>query len=113
MIASTDNSDDLWPPIIEDLPEVDLAMESLHGRMLVSGEFRILLMYAESEVVVPTHHHGAQWGMVLAGSMELTIGDDTQTYHRGDTHYIPPHVDHGAVLHAGWRGLYLFKSKDA
>lgn len=112
MHLAADNCNELWPPIIEDLPEVDLQMDGLHGRMLVSGDFRVLLMYAESEVVVPSHHHGAQWGMVLGGSMELTIGDTTQTYHRGESHYIPANVDHDAVLHAGWRGLYLFKPKE-
>jgi len=57
---------------------------------------------------VPPHRHGAQWGVVLAGRMELTLGGKTEYYGPGQTHYIPAGVEHTALLHAGWRGLYVF-----
>ena len=41
-------------------------------------------------VEVPEHAHGAQWGVVLEGWVEFTIGGETQTYRRGDTYYDGP-----------------------
>ena len=43
-------------------------------------------------VDVPEHAHGAQWGVVLAGSVDFTIGGETTAYGRGDTYYVPDGV---------------------
>lgn len=43
----------------------------------------------------PSHNHPEeQFGLVLEGEMELTIGDDTQLLHKGDLYVIPPDVPH-------------------
>jgi hypothetical protein len=102
-----------WPPIIEDWPPARLSMEGLHGRILESGDYRVLYMAADRDVVVPTHRHGAQWGVVLAGVMDLSIGEHRRTYKHGEAHYIPAGVDHTALLYAGWQGLYVFKRRSA
>ena len=67
-----------------------------------------MFMAADRDVVVPPHRHGAQWGIVLAGTMELTMEGVCNTYGPGQTHYIPAGVEHEALLHAGWQGLYVF-----
>jgi quercetin dioxygenase-like cupin family protein len=47
---------------------------------------------------MPTHSHPHdQVGYVLRGSMQLTIGEETQTCEAGDSYYIPGHVPHRAV----------------
>ena len=33
---------------------------------------------------VSEHTHSAQWGIVVEGEMELTIGGATKTYKKGD-----------------------------
>lgn len=98
-----------WPPIVESWPEADLPVEGLRGRILKSKDYTVVFMAADLDVVVPKHRHGAQWGVVLEGTMELKIGDECTTYRRGDSHYIPHDVDHEAVLYAGWRGMYVFQ----
>lgn len=109
MSELTEQNGKPWPPLIECLPEADLQIEGLRGRILKCADFWVLFMTADREVTVPSHRHGAQWGVVLSGSMDLTIGETRRTYGHGDMHYIPAHVDHEAVLHEGWQGLYIFK----
>jgi hypothetical protein len=76
--------------------------------VLKNADGLTLFMAADRDVVAPPHRHGAQWGVVLAGRMELTMGGKSETYGPGQTHYIPAGVEHEAVLYAGWRGLYIF-----
>ena len=42
-------------------------------------------------------HHHAQVTYVESGSFDVTIGGETRTLGGGDSFYVPPHVDHGAV----------------
>lgn len=97
-----------WPSLVEGWPRAEMEMEGLSGRILKGDTGWVIFMAADRDVVVPTHHHGAQWGVVLEGRMELTIGDRTCVYERGESHEIPAGVDHQAVLYAGWRGMYVF-----
>jgi quercetin dioxygenase-like cupin family protein len=90
-------------------PEARLPVEGLHGRILKSEDYTVVFMAADLDVVVPMHRHGAQWGVVLDGTMELKIHGECVTYRRGDSHYIPTDVDHEAILYAGWRGMYVFR----
>ena len=54
------------------------------------------------------HRHGAQWGVVLAGSMELEIEGTTATYAAGDTYYVPDGALHTARISAGYKGIDVF-----
>lgn len=98
-----------WPPLIGDLREADGLTDGLSGRILKCEDHWVLFMKADRDVEVPVHRHGAQWGVVLSGTMELAIGDTVLTYHRGESHYIPAGVDHSATLYAGWQGMYIFR----
>jgi len=43
----------------------------------------------------PSHNHPEeQFGLVLEGEMELTIGEETRLLHKGDLYVIPPDVPH-------------------
>lgn len=98
-----------FPPFIESFPRAELEFGGLHGWIIKGGNWHVVFMEAERDVVVPRHHHGAQWGVVLDGVMELTIGAEHRTCTRGDTHFIPAGAEHEATLHAGWRGIYVFE----
>ena len=64
------------------------------------------------EVSVPEHAHGDQWGVVIAGRIELTIGDQTRTYSRGDTYFIPAGTSHRARIYPGFRAVDYFADRD-
>jgi quercetin dioxygenase-like cupin family protein len=97
---------------IRRLPLVDSPLESLRGWLLQDD--RALAMFYEipDGVEVPEHAHGAQWGVVLQGSVEFTIGGETRTYRRGDTYYVPDSVAHSAVISPGYVGIDVFADAD-
>ena len=101
-----------FPEFIRALPMVDSPLASLRGWMLQTE--RALAMFYEipDGVDLPEHAHGAQWGIVLAGSIEFTIGGETRTYARGDTYYVPASIAHSAVIHPGFVGIDVFADAD-
>lgn len=98
-----------WPPFVAEWPLADMKPEGLVGRVLSGDEGWVVFMVAERDVHVPLHRHGAQWGIVLHGEMELRIADETRVYRSGDAHFIPAGVDHEATIRAGWQGVYVFE----
>ena len=61
---------------------------------------------------LPLHAHGAQWGTVVEGEIEFTIGNETKIYGRGDRYFIPAGVRHGARIKAGTRVIDAFEEAD-
>ena len=60
----------------------------------------LMLSYLEMEAgaEVPLHSHPhEQGGMLLKGTMDLTIGDETRRVEAGAMFIIPPNVPHRAV----------------
>lgn len=60
----------------------------------------LMLSYLEMDAgaVVPLHHHPhEQGGVLLSGTLELTIGDETRRVGPGSLFLIPPGVPHRAV----------------
>ena len=104
--------DERFPPFIRALPMVDSPLRSLRGWML--GNDQALTMFYEipDGLDLPEHAHGAQWGVVLAGMIEFTIGGETRTYRVGDTYYVPDGVLHRAVIHPGFAGIDVFADAD-
>ena len=101
-----------FAPFIRDLPMVDSPLASLRGWML-GNEGGLAMFYEIPDgVEVPEHAHGAQWGVVLEGSVEFTIGGETTTYRRGDTYYVPDSVPHSAVISPGFVGIDVFADAD-
>lgn len=66
----------------------------------------------ESDVVVPEHVHGDQWGIVLSGTVKMQVGGEMKVCHRGDTYFVPGGVPHTTWVEAGTRGLDIFEEYD-
>ena len=64
------------------------------------------------DIELPMHSHGAQWGSVIEGEIDFTIGGSTRTYRPGDSYFIPAGVLHGAVIKAGTRVIDVFAEPD-
>lgn len=83
-----------FPAFVRSLPEADLPFDGLRGWLLQSDSGQVLFNESDIEVSVPEHAHGDQWGVVINGKIELTIGDQTRMYSRGDTYFIPAGTPH-------------------
>jgi quercetin dioxygenase-like cupin family protein len=101
-----------FPEFLRALPMVDSPLASLRGWMLGTDQALAMFYEIPDGVEVPEHAHGAQWGVVLDGSVEFTIGGETRTYGRGDTYYLPDSVPHRAVIHPGYVGIDVFADAD-
>ena len=101
-----------FAPFIRDLPMVDSPLASLRGWMLANAGGLAMFYEIPDGVEVPEHAHGAQWGVVLEGWVEFTIGGETRTYRRGDTYYVPDSVAHSAVISPGYVGIDVFADAD-
>jgi quercetin dioxygenase-like cupin family protein len=102
------------PEIVTRLPEVDFPFPSTTVKSSALKSDRGLLVFFQvlKDVEVPAHSHKAQWGTVLDGQIELTIGDETRTYGPGDSYNIPAGVVHSGRLPAGAKVIDFFEEPD-
>ena len=61
---------------------------------------------------LPPHSHGAQWGSVIEGAIEFTIGGVTRRYGPGDSYDIPAGTVHSARINAGTVAVDVFEEPD-
>jgi quercetin dioxygenase-like cupin family protein len=101
-----------FPAFIRALPMVDSPLPSLQGWMLQTGQGLAMFYEIPDGCTVPEHAHGAQWGVVLEGTVQFTIGGETRVYGRGDTFSIGDGVVHSAVISGGYRGIDVFADAD-
>lgn len=101
-----------FPQFVRDLPEADVPFRGLRGWLLQGEAGQVLFNESDVELAVPAHTHGAQWGVVVDGRIDLTIGDQTRAYTRGQTFFIPAGVRHEARIHPGYRAVDLFADRD-
>ncbi|KPK84815.1 MAG: hypothetical protein AMS27_08935 [Bacteroides sp. SM23_62_1] len=88
----------LYPEMISSLPEADIPFKGVRGRISQAENHQLVFFEIEAIGKVSEHRHGAQWGVVFEGEMDLTIGGHTKTYRKGDTYFIPDGVLHSAVF---------------
>jgi len=88
----------VFPKMITSLPEADIEFKGVKGWILQSNYHQIVFLEIEPIGKVAEHSHGAQWGIIVEGEMDLSIGGITKTYKKGDSYYIPDGVLHSAVF---------------
>jgi quercetin dioxygenase-like cupin family protein len=101
-------TDEFYPGEIKELPEIDVPFAGVRGRLLQGTDTQLVFFDIDAIGEVTAHSHGAQWGVVLDGEMELTIGDKTRIYRKGDTYYIPAGVLHAARFLSRTRVIDFF-----
>lgn len=87
-----------YPDVITSLPEADIPFPGVRGWLSQAEDHQVVFFEIEAIGEVAEHKHGAQWGVVFEGEMELTIGGIAKTYKKGDTYFIPEGVLHSAVF---------------
>ena len=106
------NADYQFPNIITGLPQAEIPIDGLTAYLLQGVNHQVVLMSFENDIIVPEHTHEAQWGVVLAGEIELTINNEKRIYKKGDTYIIQKNVPHSANIKAGYKDLTIFNQKD-
>ena len=103
---------DPFPSWSEDRPAVDTPFTGLEGRVISGPGGQPVFFRAAEDFEVPPHSHGAQWGIVVTGRRELTIGEDSAVSLPGGTYSIPAGETHSARLEAGTHVLDMFQEPD-
>jgi len=97
-----------FPKIIQSLPEAEAPFRDITLWLLRGPTASAIFVESHADSEVPEHSHGAQWGIVVAGELVLTIGGTTRTYRPGEEYLIPAGVPHAAKLRAGVRVIDFF-----
>jgi quercetin dioxygenase-like cupin family protein len=105
-------TDEGWPELITGLPEADIPLEGVRGWISQAEQNQVVFFDIEPIGAVPPHSHGAQWGIMVSGEMELTIGGETRRYRAGDSYFIPEGVVHGARFLTRCRVIDVFADRD-
>jgi len=56
-----------YPPMLRDLPEIDIPIEGIRGWLLKSEDKQVVFFDIEPVGKMPDHSHCAQWGIMLDG----------------------------------------------
>jgi len=63
-----------------------------------NGDIMMVRVWFDQGAVGQLHsHYHSQVSYVESGTFDVTVGDETHTLKAGDSFFIPPHVEHGAV----------------
>ena len=102
------------PDFIMSFPALDVPFSEdvVQSRAIRSDAGLVVFFTFLKDMVLPPHSHKAQWGTVVAGEIEFTIGGVTKTYGPGDTYWIPAGVEHGAAIKAGTVAVDVFEEPD-
>ncbi len=101
-----------YPDSLTSLPLADIPLEGVVGRLSQAADHQVVFFEIEPVGEIPPHSHGEQWGIVVEGEMELTIGDETRTYGPGDSYHIPAGVVHSATFNTRVRAIDFFADRD-
>ena len=101
-----------YPDFISDFPEADIPFEGVQAWLSQGPGHQIVFFDLPAGVAVPPHSHGAQWGVVLEGALELTISGETRVYRPGESYFIPAGAVHGATVLEGTRVIDVFADAD-
>ncbi len=103
---------DIFPSPIQRLPKADIPLEGITAYLSQGSGHQIIFMEFAKDVDLPEHAHAGQWGVVLEGRIELTIGGVKQRYEKGDRYYIPEGVLHSGKIFAGYADMTYFDQRD-
>jgi quercetin dioxygenase-like cupin family protein len=101
-----------YPDLVKNLPEADVNWPGMRAWALTGKHGQVIFIECEVETQVGEHTHGAQFGAVLDGNLELTIEGKKNVLKKGDTYFIPAGARHSAKLSAGFRALDFFQDPE-
>lgn len=101
-----------FPAMITGLPEADIPFTGVRGWISQGPDHQVIFMDIEPIGDVAPHSHGEQWGIVVEGKMELTIGGETRLYQPGDSYHIPEGVVHSARFLTHFRVIDVFADRN-
>ena len=104
--------DNAFPAMITQLPEAEVPFDGVRAWISQAADHQVVFLDIDPIGKVAPHSHGEQWGIVVEGEMELTIGGETRRCGPGDSYHIPAGVMHGAKFLSHFRAIDVFADAD-
>jgi len=101
-------NNDGFPRLITRLPEAEIPLSGVQAWISQADDHQVVFFEIAPGQAVPPHSHGEQWGIVVEGEMELTIGGETRRCGPGDSYHIPAGVEHSAKFLSHFRAIDIF-----
>lgn len=103
-----------YPNFIKAFPSINVPFpdDVVQNSVIRSDAGLVVFFTFLKDMKLPIHSHGAQWGTVVEGEIEFTIGGETNIYRAGDSYSIPAGIEHGAMIKAGTRVIDVFEEAD-
>ncbi len=91
-------NEERFPEMITRLPQADVPLAGVQGFVSQGPGHQVLFIELQTGAVIPPHSHGDQWGVVVHGEMDLTIGGQVHRCRPGDHYFIPAGTVHSAKI---------------
>lgn len=103
-----------FPDFIRALPALDVPFpdDVISTNAVRSDQGLVVYFTVHQDFDLPEHSHGAQWGTIFYGTVELTIAGETRIYKSGDSWDIPAGTPHSGKLKAGSLVMDVFEEAD-
>lgn len=96
------------PDEIKANPEIDVPIKGIRGWKVGGAAGLVVFFEIQPGTVLPEHSHCFQWGFVIDGEIDLTIGGETRTYVKGEAYVIPEGVAHSGRIPYGCLAMDFF-----
>ena len=102
------------PDFIMSLPALDLPIpEDVVETHAMRSDNRLTAFFIfHQDFELPPHSHKGQWGTILAGEAEFTIGGVVSTFRPGDSYDLPSGVEHSGRFKAGTIAFDVWEEPD-
>jgi len=97
-----------YSDFIKALPQADLSLPGVTGYLLTGQNGQACFFELPAGAGVPLHSHGAQWGIVVDGEIELTIDGVTKIYKPGDAYNVGAGVEHAVKVLKDAKAIDVF-----
>ncbi|MFW9956038.1 MAG: cupin domain-containing protein [Candidatus Thorarchaeota archaeon] len=101
-----------FPDVIKSLPKAKLSFPGVTAWIVQGKNEQVGFFEIQAGGIVSAHSHGEQYGFVISGEMELTIGGKSRVYKKGDSYHIPDGVTHSAKFKTFVRVMDFFADVD-
>ncbi len=103
-----------YPDFMRGFPSLDVPFpeDVVTTHALRTDDALVVYFTVHKDFEVPEHSHGAQWGHLFHGEMDLTVGGETRRCKPGDSWDIPAGTPHAAVIRAGSLLMDVFEEPD-
>jgi quercetin dioxygenase-like cupin family protein len=101
-----------YAEVVTALPRAVMQVEGIEAWVLQGERHQLVFFKTEPNTQVPEHSHCyQQWGIMLAGKMQLTVDGRVYMIEKGDEYVIPADAKHCATFLSRSRWIDFFSEK--